>query len=80
MRPTGWLEFIGKNSIVFYFFSGVIPAACGTMINRIGFEKNYIFTLMVAALSIAISYVLAKAMEKYVPFLTDLRKLNANSE
>ncbi|WP_302436667.1 acyltransferase family protein [Bacteroides intestinalis] len=75
MKRINWLAFIGKNSIVFYFFSGAIPAVCSAIIGRAGFEKNYILTIIVAILSITISSVIAKVVERYMPFLTDLRKL-----
>lgn len=70
------LQFIGKNSIIFYFFSGVIPATCGTTVNQMGFKQNYGMTLLIAAISLGISYGITMIIVKYIPFLTDLRKTN----
>lgn len=46
LRYYKWLEFIGRNSIVFYFFSGVMPALWGTIVNCFILEKTYIITLL----------------------------------
>lgn len=69
------LEYIGKNSIVFYFFSGALPASIGLIFQKIFPEKTYIITLTVALLSIFTGYLLTYVVVKYLPWLTDFRKL-----
>ncbi len=80
MKHVHWIEFIGKNSILFYFFSGVMPAACGTLMNHVSVQKNYMLTIVVCILSLTISYFIAMIIERYLPFLTDLRKLKHNEQ
>ncbi len=76
MKHYKWLEFIGRNSIVFYFFSGAVPAVCGTVIAKLGgADKSYLLTIVVAVLSLMVSYVAAYVIERYLPFLLDFRKL-----
>ena len=69
-----WLEFIGRNSIVFYFFSGVIPAACGLLAQHVVPEGSYLVTLSVAVVSVLLSYGVTRFVVCYMPFLTDFRK------
>ena len=69
------IEYIGRNSIVFYFFSGALPAFIGLIFQNIFPEKTYLITLTVALLSICIGYLLTYVVVKYLPWLTDLRKL-----
>lgn len=77
LRYYKWLEFIGRNSIVFYFFSGVMPALWGTVANRFILEKSYMVTFIVATISVLCSYCLTWIIVKYLPFFTDLRKLKS---
>ena len=77
LRYYKWLEFIGRNSIVFYFFSGVMPALWGTVANRFILEKSYMVTFIVATISVLCSYCFTWIIVKYLPFFTDLRKLKS---
>lgn len=74
MRPTKWLAYIGQNSIIFYFFSGVFPAAIGAITLKL-FGNFYIVTLLVALISIVLGSVMVYVINKYLPFMTDLRKI-----
>ena len=74
------IEYIGRNSIVFYFFSGALPASIGLVFQKIFPEKTYIITLTVALLSICIGYLLTYVVVKYLPWLTDFRKLKNNDK
>lgn len=70
------MSFIGRNSIIFYFLSGVTPAAIGILFQKIfPDEKNYLITMLVTVTSLCISYVATVVINKYFPFLIDLRKL-----
>lgn len=69
------LEFIGRNSIVFYFFSGAVPASVGLLFQKIFPDKLYIITMAVALISICIGYILTYIIVNYFPWLTDFRKL-----
>lgn len=69
------LEYIGKNSIIFYFFSGAFPASIGLVFQRIFPDKLYIVTLTVALLSICAGYLMTYIVVNFLPWLTDFRKL-----
>lgn len=67
-------DFIGKNSLVFYMFSGAFPNVIAVLLSR--FINN---TTVNVVLTTFFSLVLATAstwiVNKYFPFLTDLRKI-----
>lgn len=75
IRLSKLFNFIGKNSIVFYFLSGVMPAGFGLMLKQLNCELNYIFTLKTALLSISVSYGVTWCKVRFAPWLTDFRKL-----
>ncbi len=76
LPPVNILGFIGKNSIILYFFSGVMPAMTGLLFKCIIPEARYIVTLLVMALSVTLGLVCVLIINKYMPFLIDLRKLS----
>lgn len=66
-------DFIGKNSIVFYFLSGAIPNTIATILKKI-IDGNVLFITTII-ISIVISYIVALLINNYAPFLMDIRKL-----
>lgn len=77
MHGILWIEFIGRNSIIFYFFSGVLPAAVGSIAKRLPISKNYGITILVTVLSVTIGYCITYIVVRFMPFLMDLRKLKS---
>ncbi len=69
------MNFIGKNSILFYFFSGATPATFAAISAKAGIGGN-ISLLMTLILSLTSSYVITYIIVKYIPFLTDIRLIN----
>lgn len=69
------LGYIGRTSIVFYFFSGLLPASIGLFFQKIFPDKLYIITIIVALLSIGTGFLLTYIVVNYLPWLTDFRKL-----
>ena len=69
------LSYIGRNSLVFYFLSGVLPAFWGNVAQRFFPEKMYTVTIVVATLSLLLAWVATVVINKYLPFLIDIRKL-----
>lgn len=69
------MSFIGRNSIVFYFLSGVFPAFVGMLARRCVPDCNYVVTIAVAMLSLICSLFAAMIIERYLPFIIDIRKL-----
>ena len=68
------INYIGENSIVFYFLSGVVPATISTIF-KCFVAINYIYVLLIALLSIMVSCGLCFLINRYFKFLLDLRFL-----
>ena len=66
-------DFIGKNSIIFYFLSGAIPNTIATIFKKF-IDGNALFISTLIS-SIIISYIVTLLISKYTPFLMDIRKL-----
>lgn len=64
------LQFIGNNSIIFYFFSGVIPA----MLSNVNVLDGS-GVICLSAIGVSIGCGLTWIIVKYIPWLTDFRKL-----
>ena len=71
-----YLTYIGKNSIFYYFFSGVLPASLGLVIQNIfGIQLGYWGNLLIIILSLVICTVLSNIINRYFSYLLDFRKL-----
>ncbi len=69
------LEFIGRNSILFYFFCGVFPAAVGALAHKFFPDTNYFITILVTIVALSLGWLTTKFIVRFLPFLTDFRKL-----
>ncbi|MBO7239643.1 MAG: acyltransferase family protein [Bacteroidaceae bacterium] len=69
------INFIGKNSILFYFFSGAIPATFSALSTKFNINDD-ISLITTLVLSLISSYVITYIIVKYLPFLTDIRLIN----
>ena len=69
------LSFIGRNSIVFYFLSGAFPAFVGMVAQRCFPERIYAITIFVTFFSLVLAWFATIVINKYFPFLIDMRKL-----
>ena len=68
-------NFIGRNSIVFYFLSGAVPNIVAIVLKKI-FDGN-ILLLGTLTASFATSYLAANIINKFFPYLIDIRLLKA---
>jgi fucose 4-O-acetylase-like acetyltransferase len=66
------IGYIGKNSIVFYFFSGAIPATIATIMNLFLPYHNYFIVLLCTILSMLIAFLVTYSINRYAPFLLNL--------
>jgi hypothetical protein len=75
IRANKVTDFIGKNSILFYFLSGATPATFSALLTKfnINGEISLITTLILSLMS---SYAITIIIVKYLPFLTDIRLIN----
>lgn len=71
-----YTQFVGRNTLGLYFLSGALPNIMAIFMGR--FIKNYdwISYISVSILSFAISLPIIYFMNKFVPFVFDLRKLS----
>ena len=71
----GFLTFISRNSIVFYFMSGGVPVVVNLLFKRLipvpGIIDLLVYIIVCVVIAAAITWVIAR----YLPFLTDLRKI-----
>lgn len=67
-------DFIGKQSIVFYFLSGGVPSMLLFVINKLPYKNSYIVLAIYILLSITISYITTYIILRFFPFLLDIRK------
>lgn len=71
-------EFVGRNSIGFYFFCGSVVNVFALVGTRFVGIDSYWLVIIVAIVSFLASYVLVYFLNKYLPFVYDLRKLKSN--
>ena len=76
LKQQKWLEYIGRNSIVFYFFSGVYPAVVGAVAYKFIPEGHYVVTAIVATMAVLLGVVTTYIINRFMPFLLDFRLLN----
>lgn len=75
LPDNNFLNYIGRHSIVFYFFSGVYPAAFGAVAQRIFEAPAYWIVLLVWLMAFICGAATTWFIDRYLPFLLDLRKL-----
>lgn len=69
------LTFVAKNSIVFYFFSGALPATLSVILSRAMEVQNVAGMMIVFVLSLLIGAVVAYVINRWLPWLLDVRKV-----
>lgn len=71
---TNQLDRIGKSTIGFYFVCGSIPKTLAIVLPKILPKDNFPYMIFGFALSFALAYAVVFLMEKYIPFVFDLRR------
>ena len=69
------LEYIGRNSILFYFCSGVVPASLSTLFGMF-VEMNYWWVAVIAFVALCVSCVIVMFVNRYFSFLLGSRFFN----
>lgn len=69
-----WQTFMGRNTIVFYFLCGLLPAVSASLCRLVGLEGNAAM-LPTFFLSIVTAWGASWLVKRYFPALFDLRKL-----
>jgi fucose 4-O-acetylase-like acetyltransferase len=74
MPRSGFLTFIGRNSILFYFLSGAIPTVVSIVMQRIS-ELTSVSMLLIYVISVFLAFFLARFIVSFFPFLKDVRNI-----
>lgn len=73
-EPT-YLSYIGKNSLVYYFLSGVIPASLSTLLLKYNLENNSLILFFLWICSLLFATIVVSFINRYAYVLVDLRKI-----
>ena len=79
---TKWsiLEFIGKNSIGFYFLSGAFPIILSSIFKNVLNIHSSIGLMCIFVMSLFSAYIFVLLTNRYLPYLYDLRKINIKTK
>lgn len=69
------LNNIGQNTIGFYFMSGALPIVLSMVVHKVMPENNAIGAAIIFIGSMSIGYVVVYLINRYVPWMFDLRVL-----
>lgn len=69
------LNYIGQNTIGFYFMSGALPIVLSMVVNRLMPQSNAVGFVFVLAGSAGVGYGLVYLMNRFTPWIFDLRLL-----
>lgn len=69
------LDYIGNQSLGFYFLSGAIPLILSIATIRFTGTANYVSLAVVFILSLALSWIIVKAILKYAPWAFNFKLL-----
>ena len=72
LKTNKIINFIGENSMIFYFLSGASPATFATISAKLNITGIHAFNTSLI-LSLISSYIITYIIVKYMPFLTDIR-------
>lgn len=66
-----WIQYIGKNSLLFYFFGGGVPLVVGQLAMRFIPFDGYLMTAIVTMLCLALLFPISYVINRYLPWLLD---------
>lgn len=70
-----WMQYIGKNTLVFYFMAGGIPLIMGAIAKHFIPFHGYITTFVITALCVAIVFPITYIINKFFPWMLDFSKI-----
>ena len=80
LKPISFLTFVGQNSLCFYFHSGALPMLVSMAVKRFVGSDHMLGLFWVFILSISVAYVVTLLLNRYLPFVFDLRKIRRKTE
>lgn len=75
LKPNSILTFVGQNSLCFYFLSGGLPMLVSMLVKRFLGDNHLYGLLIVFVLCLSIAYAITFLLNRYLPFVFDLRIL-----
>ena len=75
LNPSKFLTFVGQYSLCFYFLSGALPMIVTLIFRRVIPGENLLGLSCVFVFCVAIAYLITYLLNRYIPFVFDLRKL-----
>lgn len=75
LKSSKFLTFIGQYSLCFYFLSGALPMIVTLIFRRVIPGENLIGLSCVFILCVLTAYLITYLLNRYIPFVFDLRKL-----
>lgn len=73
-----YITYVGRHSIGFYFFCGAIPNILAIVLFKLGLSPSVATTLISSAITILIAYPIVYLVNRFVPFLFDIRLIGKN--
>ena len=73
---SGLIRYMGRHTLPLYFLSGGVPNVLAIISVKMGIVTNLITYLVLCVLSIIIALIGTIVIERYIPFLLDLRLLH----
>lgn len=70
-----WLQYIGKNSIIFYFFGGGVPLVMGYLVRTYIPFQGYLMTILVTILCLVIVFPINYIIKRYFAWTLDFSKI-----
>ncbi|EFM02520.1 hypothetical protein HMPREF0658_0601 [Hoylesella marshii DSM 16973 = JCM 13450] len=82
LKSVAWLEWTGRRSLVYYFFSGGIPLIVSALLQRINmsYSGHYHRVLLAFLLVYALTSIIAWAVYRYLGFIVQQPPKAANKE
>ncbi len=75
IRKAPLLEYLGKNSLVFYFLSGALPVVGSMIIKRFFADAGVFGLIAVYLFSVLCAWFASIIIDRYLSWLWDLRKV-----
>ncbi len=75
VRKIDWVDYVGRNTLILYLFSGALPESIGIIVHKFLPSLQYTGVIVVTLVSFSLGAVLTFIVDKYIPWLLDLRLL-----
>ena len=69
------LDWLGTNSLVFYFLSGAVPTVFSILFIKLDYTSSFVGFILVYLLSVFTAFGITKILKKYFIFLFDIRTI-----